>query len=243
MIVVYDGSFEGFLSLVYEVYYKKIKPTSILRETPKRLVLEELHESFYDEGNSLKVFTALKEKFSKQNFETILNTFMCDSIEFEMPLLEYIILGFKNQSELQNINNGSVFSVLGFTKQLFSNVHKMTGFLRFVELEDGSLYAKLESRFNLVYFLGRHFSKRFNNQTYYIHDINRSLVFVHSPEFKGVREISAFELPTVSENEKKFEKLWKTFFESVAIESRKNDKLQKNVVPLIYRTYMNEFMN
>jgi len=243
MRVLYDGSFEGYLSLVYEVYYKKITPTSILKEAPKTLLFEDLYESFKDEQNALKVLQALKAKFSKKNLQTILNIFMCDSVAFEMPLLEYIILGFKNQSELQNINNRAVFTILEFQKQLFSNVHKMSGFLRFVELEDGALYAKLESRFNLVYFLGRHFSKRFNKQVYYIHDINRSLVFIYSPEFKGVREISAFDAPTLSKDEKKFEKLWKTFFQSVAIESRKNNKLQKNVLPLLYRTYMSEFMN
>ena len=29
MILQYDGSFEGFLSLVYEVFYKKYKPTKL----------------------------------------------------------------------------------------------------------------------------------------------------------------------------------------------------------------------
>ena len=29
MILVYDGTFEGFLSLVYEVYYEKLKPIKI----------------------------------------------------------------------------------------------------------------------------------------------------------------------------------------------------------------------
>ena len=30
MILVYDGTFEGFLSLVYEVYYEKLKPIKII---------------------------------------------------------------------------------------------------------------------------------------------------------------------------------------------------------------------
>lgn len=168
---------------------------------------------------------------------------MCDTTEFEIWLLEFIILGFKNQSELQDINNSSIFALQNLQIELFRNVHKMTGFLRFEELDDDSLYARVESKFNLVYFLGQHFSKRFNNQVYYIHDIKRSLVFVYSKEFKGIREVADFELPTLSDNEQKFKKLWKTFFDSVAIESRKNEKLQKSLTPLIYRTYMSEFIN
>jgi len=242
MILVYDGSFENFLNLVYEVYYKKLKPTQILKQKPLTLLVDEIYVCEKREDEALKVYEAIKKHFSKQNFEKILNIFMCDEIAFEMDLLNFIILGFKSQESLQDINERFVFKLNSYEKQLFSNVHRMTGFLRFVELEDGALYAKLESKFNLLYFLGKHFSKRFNNQTYYIHDIERSLVFIHSREFTGVRELSSFELPTLSEDEEKFQKLWQKFFKSVTIESRKNEKLQRNVVPLLYRTYMNEFI-
>jgi len=56
-----------------------------------------------------------------------------------------------------------------------------------------------------------------------------------------VRSVSDFELPTLSGEEKRFKKLWQTFFKSVAIETRQNEKLQKQLVPLVYRTYMSEF--
>ena len=120
---------------------------------------------------------------------------------------------------------------------------QMSGFLRFEELEEGTLYAKLETKYSVLYFLGIHFSKRLNNQNYIIHDIQRSLAFVHTKEFKGVQKVAEFEAPKLSDAEQKFSKLWKTFFESVAIKSRENKKLQKRTVPLLYRTYMTEFMN
>lgn len=241
MRVVYDGSFEAFLSLVYDVYYKKLTPKEILREMPQTLLLEDIYEVIYDEVNAMKVFASLKERFLPQNLQSIQNIFLCEAIAFEMDLLVFIVLGFKSQKELQNINNPAIFRLRSYEKQLFHNYHKMSGFLRFVELEDGSLYAKLESRFNLAYLLGRHFSKRLNNQEFYIHDIARSLVFVHTKELKGIQKLAAFELPEHSADEAKFQRLWKEFFRSVSIESRKNEKVQKQTVPLLYRTYMSEF--
>lgn len=241
MRVVYDGSFEGFLSLVHDVYYKKLLPTEILREMPQTLLLEDIYEAEYSEANAIKVFASLKEHFEPKNLQSIQNIFMCECVGFEMDLLAFIVEGFKSQRELQNINNPAIFRLRSYEKQLFHNYHKMSGFLRFIELEDGSLYAKLESRFNLAYLLGRHFSKRLNNQEFYIHDIERSLVYVHTKELKGVRTLAAFTLPEYSENEAKFQRLWKDFFKSVSIESRKNEKLQKQTVPLLYRTYMSEF--
>jgi probable DNA metabolism protein len=241
MILIYDGTFETFLSLVYEVYYKKLKPTSILKEYPDTLILEDIKEIEFNETNSLKVLDALKVKFEKQNFNMIFNIFMCDNDSFEMDLLHYIILGFKDQGELKNINHPAVFNLQNLQSELFRYNHKMTGFLRFEELEDGTLYAKVDSKFNIVYFQGKHFFKRFNNQSFIIHDIKRKLAFIKNDSFKGIQKVTDFDIPTVSKNEEKFKKLWKTFFDSVAIETRENKKLQQQFVPLIYRTYMSEF--
>jgi probable DNA metabolism protein len=242
MILVYDGTFESFLTLVYDVYYQKLEVSSILKKTSQTFILEDLQNINYDQEKSLKVLEALKKKFTKRNFETILNIFMCDTKEFELDLLHFIILGFKNQNELSNINHPFVFALHNLQKELFRHNHKLTGFLRFVELEDKTLYAKVDSKFNVVYFLGKHFLKRFNNQNYIIHDLQREIAFIKNESFLGVQEVSSFEEPKTSEDEQKFSKLWKTFFDAVAIESRENKKLQQQMVPLLYRTYMNEFL-
>jgi probable DNA metabolism protein len=241
MILVYDGSFEAFLSLVYEVYYKKLQPLVISKEMPNALILDTILPIEYDEKKSLKVLKSLKDKFSEKNFETILNIFMCDTKEFELDLLNYIIIGFNDQTQLENINISFVQNIQNLQKELFRHNHKVSGFVRFIELEDETLYAKIDTKFNVVYFLGKHFLRRFNNQKYIIHDLKRKIVFVKNESFIGVQNIASFEVPKMSVNEEKFSKLWKTFFDSVAIESRRNKKLQQQMVPLIYRTYMNEF--
>lgn len=243
MRVVYDGSFEGYLSLVYEVYYNHLRPSFITKKEPQNSLFDdELLVLTCKEVYAQKVLESLKKKFASHYFQTLLNIFMCDESEFELPLLEYIILGFKDQKQLSNINHSCVFFIENLQKELFRNYHKMSGFLRFEELEDGTLYAKIDSRFNLVYFLAKHFNKRLNNQKFIIHDIKRELAFVKSEEFFGVRQVESFDSPELSKDEEKFKKLWHTFFLHVSIQSRENKKLQRQVVPLLYRTYMSEFM-
>ena len=243
MILLYDGTFEGFLSLVYEVYYKKLKPIKIYKTLPNEMIFEEVLEIETSSDKATKVLNAIKIKFPKELIEKILNIFMCDSKEFEMALLEYIIIGFKESKQLFNINNSCVFYLNSLEKKLFRNVHKMTGFIRFEELEDKTLYAKIESKFNVVYFLGKHFLKRFNNQNFIIHDINRKLAFVKIENDFSIQEVAYFDEPIYSSNEEKFQKLWKSFFKGVTINERKNLKLQTQMVPLLYRTYMSEFKN
>ncbi|AXX89944.1 DNA metabolism protein [Arcobacter suis] len=243
MILVYDGTFEGFLSLVYEVYYKKLKPIKIYKTLPNEIVFEEIKIIETSLINSIKVLDAIKAKFPKEILEKILNIFMCDSKEFEMALLEYIIIGFKEVKQLFNINLESIFYLNNLEKELFKNVHKMTGFVRFEELENGSLYAKVESKFNVLYFLGKHFLKRFNNQNFIIHDLNRKLAFVKIENDFSVQKVAFFDEPNYSSNEQKFQKLWKSFFSGVTLKERINPKLQRQLVPLLYRTYMNEFFD
>ena len=243
MILVYDGSFEGFLSLIYEVYYQKLKPLKIYKTLPNEMIFDEIKEIVTIEENSKKVLDSMKKIFPKDIVCKILNIFMCDTKEFEMALLEYIILGFKDTKQLLNINNSSIFYLESLEKELFRHVHKMTGFIRFEELEDGTLYAKIQTKFNVAYFLGKHFLKRFNNQNFIIHDIEREIAFIKIENHISIENIASFDAPTYSENEAKFQKLWSSFFNSVSIKERTNLKLQQNQVPLIYRTYMNEFFN
>ena len=241
MILLYDGSFEGFLSLVYEVYYEKLHVSTIVKKMPETLLFERFHEVFTDEAKARKVLEGIEKHFSKEQQRTICNIFLCDTRAHEMTLLEYLRIGFKNPKELRNITNASIFYIQNLEKELLSLVHKMYGFTRFEELEDGTLYAKIETKFNIVPFLGEHFCKRLGNIPFIIHDIKRSLAFVKNDELREIRSIASFETPTYSEEESQFKALWKSFFKAAAIENRYNPKLQKSWVPLLYRTYMSEF--
>lgn len=242
MKVLYDGSFEGFLTLVYDVYYEALKPTSIVKEEPKVLLFEPLHTIFTDEHKAKKVLFALQKKFTKEHYQRIFHIFLCDSISFEMDLLAFVVLGFKDQKALSNITLPAVFKLQSLECELFRLTHKMYGFTRFEELEDGTLYAKIETKFNVLPFLGEHFYKRLGNHAFIIHDVKRSLAFIKDETTRHIKEVASFETPLLSQNEADVRELWKTFFTHVAIENRRNEKLQKSLVPLVYRTYMSEFL-
>ncbi|WP_263833329.1 TIGR03915 family putative DNA repair protein [Sulfurospirillum oryzae] len=241
MILLYDGSFEGFLSLVYEVYYEKLQVSTIVKKMPGSLLFERFHEVFTDEAKARKVLEGITKQFTKEQQRTIFNIFLCDTREHEMALLEYLRIGFKNPKELRNINNAHLFYIQNLEKELLCLVHKMYGFTRFEELDDGTLYAKIETKFNIVPFLGDHFAKRLGKIPFIIHDVKRSLAFVKNDELREIRSIASFDAPTYSSDEEKFKALWKSFFKAAAVESRYNPKLQQNWVPLLYRTYMSEF--
>lgn len=241
MVLLYDGTFEGFLTLVYEVYYEKLPVSTILKKMPESLVFERLHEIFTDENKAQKVLHALQKRLSQAQQKTIFHALLCDTKAYEMALLDYIKIAFKNPQALGNINNPSLFYLQNLEKELLSLVHKMYGFTRFETLDDGSLYARIETKFNVLPFLGDHFAKRLGNFSFIIHDVARCLAFVKTDLVQEIRTVESSQTPTYSEEEERFKALWKTFFKATAIENRYNPKLQRNFVPLLYRTYMSEF--
>jgi probable DNA metabolism protein len=239
VVLVYDGSFEGYLSLVHDVYYKKLLPQKIVKKYDA-LFFDEVYFCQYDQTKADAVLEGLKKRFCKKEFQTVLHIFLCDETAFEIPLLEFIRLGFTSQKELQNIGNKAIFFIRSLEKKLLSAYHRYTGFLRFEELADKTLYAKIESHYNLLSLLGGHFAKRLHTLDFIIHDVKRSFAFLHVKGEVNIRQVAKFDIPELSINEIKIQKLWKEFF-AVSIRERKNEKLQKSNVALHYRLYMNEF--
>ena len=79
MILLYDGTFEGFLSLVYEVYYEKLHVNAIVKKLPETLLFERFHEIFSDEAKARKVLDAIIKHFTKEQQRTLFNIFLCDT--------------------------------------------------------------------------------------------------------------------------------------------------------------------
>ncbi len=241
MTFVYDGTFEGFLTLIHYSYTHKKSPQKIVRDPHAIDLLDTAETIVTDPAYAKKVFAALKEKFTSKNFNRIFHIFMCDTRDFEKALYDYIVLGFRAQKHLDDINYPSIYYVMKLEREYLRHLHRMYGFVRFEELEDATLYAKIESKFNILPLLGKHFVRRLDGCDFILHDLQRSLAYLQNGEGSVIREVVAFERPKYAPHEEKFQKLWKTFFKAVSIPERKNPKLQRSWVPLLYRKYMTEF--
>lgn len=237
MTVVYEGTAEGFLSLVFEVYAHKLSPTHILKTHPQSLL--EVHEVRSDQARARRVMEGMKRTFSPLHVREIQQVLLCDTLAFELPLLETIKLGFKNPKHLDDLTLEPVHKVQKWAKAYSRALHCMKGFVRFEEVEEGVLYAKIQTDYNLIAPLGWHFVERLGAEKFILHDVKRGLAFVS--EHKEVYAVAHVEAPKVSENELTCKRLWQTFFNHIAIQNRTNPKLQQAFVPLKYRTYMSEF--
>ena len=88
-----------------------------------------------------------------------------------------------------------------------------------------------------------HFSNRFPNENWVIYDEKRQKALCHEKGKecvmrKGVRiQVPGSAVGDMGE----YEELWQTFCDSISIEARRNEKLQKQMLPLRFQNNMPEF--
>lgn len=132
-----------------------------------------------------------------------------------------------------------IFSV---AQKVRREIHRFKGFLRFREVEGGYLYGAFSPDYNIVFPLSRHFATRLREERLVIHDTKRNLATFC---FRGKVHEAKIErdIPNPTEFERTISKLWLKYFEDIAIKERENKKLQRQKVPLKYRSSILEFQH
>ena len=102
------------------------------------------------------------------------------------------------------------------------------------------LYSPIHPFYDILPLIAEHFADRYKSESFIIHDKNRNKAIISR---NGNWILTDFTKNISWDIRKKdyYEDLWKTYFNTIGIESRKNAKLQQNFVPLKYRKDLLEF--
>lgn len=110
--------------------------------------------------------------------------------------------------------------------------------VRLCEVGNNLWYAQIHPDNNVIEQVGQFLMKRFPKQNIILHDQNRNLAFLYNCQNKDDYEIvqvpNHFKVNSFSKEELQFQKLWKTFFETIAIKERTNSRLQMQYMPKKY---------
>lgn len=241
---IYDDTFEGFLTAVYEAYYSKEKPQIIMRNSfyednlfsNKKIILTDL-DKFE------KVYKAINNKISHEALENIYFTYLSDIKNCDMMAYDYIKLGFKlgNQIDM-HVYDPTVLNVHKISKKVAGEVHAMLGFVRFSMIRNDMYYSEIEPNHNILQLITPHFVNRFNNENFIIHDLKREKASIYNKSEWCIIDFSKEQGEKVmnKNNNLFYEELWREYFNNMAIESRKNPKAQKRSMPVRYWKHLTE---
>ena len=231
---LYDGSIAGFLSALVRTYRERQMPQTLVKQLDEHDLFASVQIVLTNLDEAQKMARHLREQLESIHYERILHAFLCDDSSFESNLLRYARMGLHQPKSLFDLSEPVVYAVEGYQKRVLSTAHRMTGFTRFEELNDGTLYARVAPPRNVLTLLGKHFKNRFAQERFIIHDVKRQLILTHTRGVMNLHVVSDSQIPERSENEQEYQMLWRSFFDSVSIDERLNLKLQRQHVPLDY---------
>lgn len=238
---LYDGSFEGFLTCIYYHYYEEKAAGIFSSDNYQPSILNSFIEVQSEAEKATRVYDAIGEKISPYDLQRIYRVFLSTVDNREMLLLNYIRLGFKIGSKISLLHgNPYVSPVEKAEKKVTFEVHRLFGLLRFSVLEGEVLYAVLEPDHDVLEFLADHFTDRYKNEPFIIHDKKRNKALVSQGGEWFITDFTESNLPRLSKNEKEYRALWKKYFETIAIKERTNPKCQKNFMPVRYWKHLTE---
>jgi probable DNA metabolism protein len=240
---IFDGSFEGLLTSIYEAYYGINKPEEIVPEW--QFIPTLLSESVYiktDNEKSTKVYNAIKNKISKSSLDLLYHVYLSELQGSCTLAYEYIKLGFKLGKDVDlYLHKDCVLGVHNINKKVIYECHRMLGFVRFKSI-DNMFYSSIEPDHNILGLLASHFASRLPNENWIIHDLKRNLAVFYNTKEWIVTPLAKEKVEDffISEENELYETLWKEFFKTISVENRINPKLQKRMIPARYWKHLTE---
>lgn len=248
--LLYDGSFQGFLSAIFDVYDLKLNTVRIRKNTElisdlfaNKIEVEYNEEKHHRVEKKLRLFLSSKGVF--QLWKATLSE-QKDIEDILLAVIRYTLE--KKKNTLADFGHPAVLELQKILKKIGRERHRMTAFIRFELGKDGIYYAIIEPDFDVLPLLTNHFKNRYANQKWLIFDTRRKYGFYYN--LKTIMPVTFHEnrnpmQPSILEiewdnTELAFQQLWKTYFKHATIASRKNKKLHLQQVPKRYWKYLTE---
>lgn len=248
--LVYDGSFIGYLSLVFDIYQSKCNPSSI--DTPEKalnIFAQELITPVVDETQAERVANGILKRAGKNVARFIYKCFLSEQDGVEMKLLyliRHVLCG--RGYKISDFSDEQIMDLHKIKKMMNREVHRMHAFVRFQETKDDIWSCEIQPDFNVLPLIGKHFKDRYPAQSWLIYDRKRSYGIYYESQkeiefiqFNGIDDIEKLIKPeSITDSEKDYQAMWKQYFESVNIKERNNPKLHIQHVPRRYWKYLIE---
>ncbi|MDQ3278893.1 MAG: TIGR03915 family putative DNA repair protein [Bacteroidota bacterium] len=248
--IVYNGSFEGFLCAVFDVYEYKFTDVSIVpahKHQPS--LFAEPHIANFDLQHSDRVWKGLQKKLSKEAQDQVYRTFLSETDGIENTLLQYMQYVFSSETAMEDdFSHAAVLTVTQTAKKVWREKHRMEAFVRFQRTADDLYYAIIEPDFNVLPLIAEHFKTRYADQRWMIYDAGRKYGMYYDLSTVSTVQIAFAEgagngkdvSQVYDESEAIYQQLWQQYFKSVNIAARKNTKLHIQHMPRRYWKYLPE---
>jgi len=240
---LYDGSFEGLLTAIFEAFTCREQSIRIASEKGlQHNLLERYVTVETDLEKAKRVYRSILNKISRNALDNVYRVYLADREEDNAGIIfEYLKFGWKVGARVDSyLSDDRVLRVHKIRQRVDLEVHRMMGFVRFRLLQGGIYYAPIEPDNDILTLLAPHFSKRFADQSWVIHDVGRDRAALYNKKEWIIVDARLEKIPEADDSEQTYQELWKHFYNSVTIKERFNPGLHKRLLPKRYWRYLIE---
>ena len=238
-VLRYDGTWEGFLSAVFEAFRRSGEDLTITRADAEPAGLFAIEDVPVNEKRALRVERGM-DKLGPGAAETLYTAWLSEFEGIDDAILGYMRIGFEENIDPSiHALHPDVALVRKAARGVGWEAQRMRQFVRFVDVE-GIFVADIEPLYDILTLIAGHFHGRFNDQRLIIRDVRRRRALVSETSGWHIAELGGGPLPPLP-GDGVYENLWRGYFKAIANMARKNPKLQQQFIPLRYRAHLTEF--
>lgn len=242
--VIYDGTYEGWVTAVFEIYEFKFQDVVFAKnQASVDLLFSTTHTVSTDEVKVNRVLSGLKKRLSKNGFDGLYNAFLSEIDKIEELMFRYVQYVLSSTINVEeDFSNNDVLDLRKAIRLTGKEAHRMEAFVRFKLTKDQLYYAIVEPDCDVLPIIENHFKNRYADQRWLIYDAKRKYGIYYDLQNVSTVQLQ-FDQNTASSKalaelcdseEELFQNLWRNYFKSVNIESRKNTKLHLQHMPKRY---------
>lgn len=233
LMLCHDGSLEGFFSCVFEAYVLHSYPQDICAE---RLAMPRLGQEVRtvqtDRCHAQRVRAGLVKRAGARVFRQVMTAFLSDEPGREMALFGYIVRAMERGSIVSSeLSVPCVAETRRLVISVMNERERVFQFLRFEEVEGGVFLARIAPKANVIPISMGHFVERFNTQPFIIYDESHRLAGTWDGKRRSLVLAEGLSMPEKTQDEQRYQHLWKVFYDSISNEQRYNPELRVSLMP------------
>ena len=256
-VLLCEDSVEGILSAIYSAYMSRYGHKYISIQLSDQYEPELFSEYIHietDVEKAERVAHAIRGKISCEAWRMVYMAACHKDGKKAQAIYRFVNYGFSMGAGVcGHLSDEYVNRVFMMGRAVSRELDKLKGFVRFQELDNGVLFSRILPKHFQLYFLGEHFADRLPEENWMIYDEGRALACIHR-SVNGLTDrrengrwfivdasgLCLDESERMSEAERNFKNLWRTFFDHIEIKERNNPGLQMNMMPKRYWSHMPE---
>ena len=239
---------DGVFTAIYDAWAAHIPDDKLKLRTEQMHSYELFSDYVYtqtDYAKAVKVARSVSRKISREAYDMMYKAALSYEEDKIDAIYRFLKLGFRYGAEVINMHGRpEVCRIFEIQRNVGNEAHSFREFLRFHDSDNGILIAKICPKNQVLPMLGTHFSDRFPEEHFVIIDEVHEMGVFHQRRqewfLSPLTEEAIARIWATCENAD-YEKLWKTFFRTIAIKERENYRCQRTMCALRFRDYMLEF--